>query len=80
MYVKVRKAEIKEGTKKDGTPYTGVSALVIFPDKETAANIFVGEEVCNPCLVEPGKVFDMYRDQKGYVLVFDEFKAEGSAT
>ena len=76
MFVKVRRAEIKSGERKDGTPYTGTTVVVILPDKEHAASLFVGEEVCDPCLIEEGKIFDMYRDEKGYVLVFDEYVPE----
>ena len=71
MKVKVIRAELREGEKKDGTPYLGCSCVVIFPDGQTAAKIFISDEVIDPDEVQPGKVYDMYRDKNDFVLVFD---------
>lgn len=70
MKVKVIRSEIREGEKKDGSPYVGTSAVVIFPDGQTAAKLFISDEVIDPTEVEPGKVYDMYRDKNDFVLVF----------
>ncbi len=75
MKVKVKRCEIKSGERKDGTSYTGTSAVVIFNDGCTASQIFVGEEVCDPCDIEVNGFYDMYRDEKGYCLVFDKLQA-----
>ena len=74
MRVVVRKADIKTGTRKDGSPFTGTSCLVQFPDGCTAINVFVGEELIDPCNIQVGSPYDMYRDEKGYVTVFDPIK------
>lgn len=71
MKVKVIRAEIREGTKQDGTPYIGCSAVVIFPDGKTAARLFLPDDVISPDEVEKGKLYDLYRDEKGNALVFD---------
>lgn len=71
MHVKVIRSEIRTGEKKNGDEYIGVSAVVIFPDKQTAAKIFISDEVIDPDEVQPGKVYDMYRDKNDFVLVFD---------
>lgn len=71
MHVKVVRSEFKEGQRKDGTPFRGVSAVLIFPDKVSAAKLFIGDDVCDPEYIVPGGVYDMYRDDKGFVLVFD---------
>ena len=76
MIVKVKRCEIVEGERQDGTPYTGVSAVVIFGDKATAARIFVREEVCDPFTVKENELYDMYRDEKGNCLVFDHYEPE----
>ncbi len=76
MHVKVKRCELKTGERKDGTPYSGVSAVVIFTDGQTAAQLFIPEEVIDPCKVEVNKVYDLYRDDKGYCLVFDEVPAK----
>ena len=75
MKVKVIRSEIREGEKKDGTPYIGCSAVVIFPDGVTAAKIFISDEVIDPLEVQPGKVYDMYRDKNDFVLVFDKVES-----
>ena len=75
MHVKVKRCEIKEGERKDGTMYTGVSAVVIFSDGMTAAQLFIPEEVCNPLDIVVNGIYDLYRDEKGYCLVFDIVKA-----
>ncbi len=75
MHVKVIRSEIRTGEKKNGDEYIGVSAVVIFPDKQTAAKIFISDEVIDPDLVQPGKVYDMYRDKNDFVLVFDPVEA-----
>lgn len=72
MKVKVVRCEMREGERKDGTPYVGNSAVVIFQDGKTAAQVFLPEEVIDPTLVEVGGIYDMYRDEKGFVLVFDK--------
>lgn len=71
MHVKVIRCDIRSGEKKNGDEYIGVSAVVIFPDKQTAAKIFISDEVIDPDEVQPGKVYDMYRDKNDFVLVFD---------
>ena len=75
MKVKVIRAELREGEKKDGTPYLGCSCVVIFPDGQTAAKLFVSDEVIDPVDIVPGKVYDMYRDKNDFVLVFDPVEA-----
>lgn len=75
MHVKVIRSEIRTGEKKNGDEYIGVSAVVIFPDKQTAAKIFISDEVIDPDAVQPGKVYDMYRDKNDFVLVFDLVEA-----
>ncbi len=74
MRVIVRKADIKSGNRKDGSPFTGTSALVQFPDGCTAINVFVGDELIDPCDVKVGFPYDLYRDEKGYVTVFEPIK------
>lgn len=77
MHVKVIRSEIREGERNDGTSYVGCSAVVIFPDKKTAARLFIGDDVIDPDEVEAGQVYDMYRDEAGkYVLVFEKVKTE----
>lgn len=76
MIVKVKRCEIVDGERQDGTPYTGVSAIVIFGDKQTAARIFIREEVCDPLTVQVGDLYDLYRDEKGNCLVFDKYDPE----
>lgn len=71
MHVKVIRSEVRSGEKKNGDEYLGCSAVVIFPDKQTAAKVFISDEVINPDLVQPGQVYDMYRDKNDFVLVFD---------
>lgn len=75
MHVKVIRSEIRSGEKKNGDEYIGVSAVVIFPDKQTAAKVFISDEVIDPYKVIPGMVFDMYRDKNDFVLVFDPVEA-----
>ena len=72
MKVKVKRCELKEGERKDGTKYTGTSVVVIFGDGQTAAQLFVPEEVLDPLEIEANGIYDLYRDEKGYVLVFDK--------
>ena len=71
MHVKVIRSEVRTGEKKNGDEYIGVSAVVIFPDKTTAAKVFISDEVIDPDEVQPGKVYDMYRDKNDFVLVFE---------
>lgn len=78
MIVKVKRCEIKTGERKDGTYYTGVSAVVIFGDKATAAQLFIPEEVCDPSDIEVNGLYDLYRDEKGYCLVFDKVEKNDS--
>ena len=72
MKVKVVRCDMREGERKDGTPYIGTSAVVIFQDGKTAAQVFLSEEVIDPAKVRVGGIYDMYRDEKGFALVFDE--------
>ena len=74
MVVKVKRAEIREGEKKDGTPYIGASVVVIFPDKATAARLFIPDDVIDPTEVEVGLCYDLYRDDKGNALVFEKLE------
>lgn len=74
MIVKVKRCEIKTGERKDGTPFNGTSAVVIFSDKATAAQLFIPEEVCDPCDIEVNGLYDLYRDEKGYCLVFEKYE------
>ena len=76
MIVKVKRCEISEGERKDGTPYVGTNVVVIFGDKATAARIFVPEEVCDPSDIELNGLYDLYRDDKGYCLVFDKYEQD----
>ena len=76
MHVKVIRSELRTGEKKNGEEYVGTSAVVIFPDKQTAAKIFISDEVIDPDLVKPGEVYDMYRDKNDFVLVFDPVPAK----
>lgn len=76
MHVKVIRSELRTGEKKNGEEYVGTSAVVIFPDKQTAAKIFISDEVIDPDLVKPGEVYDMYRDKNDFVLVFDHVPAK----
>lgn len=71
MHVKVIRSEVRSGEKKNGDEYLGCSAVVIFPDKQTAAKVFISDEVIDPDLVQPGQVYDMYRDKNDFVLVFE---------
>ena len=72
MKVRVRKAELFNGRKKNGEEYCGAKVLVLFPDNATAYTGFIPEDVCDPTLINPGDTFDMYRDQNGYVVLFDK--------
>lgn len=76
MLVKVKRCELKEGERKDGTPFIGTSAVVIFGDKATAAQLFIPEEVCNPDDIVKDGIYDLYRDEKGYCLVFDKYEQD----
>ena len=76
MLVKVVKSEIRDGKRNDGTEYKGASAVVIFDDKKTAARVWVPDDLVDPSEVVPGEIFDMYRDESGYVLVFNKFNTE----
>lgn len=71
MHVKVIRSDVRSGEKKNGDEYLGCSAVVIFPDKMTAAKVFISDEVIDPYSVKPGMVYDMYRDKNDFVLVFD---------
>ena len=70
MKVKVVRTEAFP-KKKDGSNFEGCSAVVIFPDGETAAKLYIGEEVIAPDDVIPGAVYDLYRDKNDFVLVFN---------
>lgn len=75
MKVKVVRTEIREGERQDGTTYLGSSVVVVFPDGETAGRFFIGDDVIDPDEIQPGYIYDMYRDEsKKYVLVFDKVR------
>lgn len=74
MIVQVKRCDVVDGERQDGTPYIGNSVVVIFGDKMTAARVFVREEVCDPYSIKPGQLYDMYRDEKGNCLVFDLYE------
>ena len=75
MRVKVIKAEVQTGvSQRTNEPYTSTKVTVIFPDGEKAFSGFVPEDVCVPGTIEKGDIFDMYRDEKGYILVFELLK------
>ena len=74
MIVKVKRCEIKTGERQDGTPFTGTDVVVIFGDKQTAARLWVSDDVCDPLEIEVNGLFDLYRDEKGKCLVFDKYK------
>ena len=44
MIVKVKRCELKTGERKDGTPFTGTSVVVLL-NKESAAQLFIPEDV-----------------------------------
>ena len=70
MKVKVVRTEAYP-KKKDGSNFEGCSAVVIFPDGQTAAKLYIGEDVIDPEEVVPGAIYDLYRDKNDFVLVFD---------
>ena len=74
MKVKVIRTEAYP-KKKDGSNFEGCSAVVIFPDGQTAAKLYIGEDVIDPDLVVPGGVYDLYRDKNEFVLVFELLQA-----
>lgn len=74
MIVKVKRCEVVEGERQDGTTYLGNTVVVIFGDKQTAARVFVRDEVCDPYSIQPDQLYDMYRDEKGNCLVFDLYE------
>ena len=72
MKVKVMKAEVISGiSQKTNDFYESTKVTVIFPDGATAYSGFVSSDVCKPGTIEKGAIYDMYRDEKGYILVFD---------
>ena len=72
MKVKVIRAEVLTGiSKQTNEPYVSTKVTVIFPDGKTAFSGFVPSDVCEPGSVGKGDIYDMYRDEKGYILVFD---------
>lgn len=72
MKVKVIRAEVITGiSKQTNEPYVSTKVTVIFPDGKTAFSGFVPSDVCDPGTVGKGDIYDMYRDEKGYILVFD---------
>ena len=72
MKVKVIRAEVLTGiSKQTNEPYISTKVTVIFPDGKTAFSGFVPSELCEPGTIAKGDIFDMYRDEKGYILVFD---------
>lgn len=76
MVVKVKRCEIKTGERQDGTPFTGTDVVVIFGDKITAARLWVADDVCDPCDIQEGGLYDLFRDEKGRCLVFDKYEKE----
>lgn len=70
MKVKVVRTEAYP-KKKDGSNFEGCSAVVIFPDGQTAAKLYIGEDVIDPGDVVPDAVYDLYRDKNDFVLVFN---------
>ena len=75
MKVKVMKAEVGSGTsQKTGEFYESTKVVVIFPDGMTAYQGYVSSDVAVPGTIEKGAIYDMYRDEKGYILVFDLLK------
>ena len=72
MKVKVMKAEVISGiSQKTNDFYESTKVTVIFPDGATAYSGFVPSDVCKPGTIEKGAIYDMYRDEKGYILVFE---------
>ena len=71
MKVKVVRTELATGERKDGTEFIGSRTVVIFPDGMTAAKLFIPDEVIDPDEIVIGGVYDMYRDENKFVLVFD---------
>lgn len=81
MKVKVIKAELVTGiSQKTQMPYSSTKVTVIFPDGQTAFSGFVPEDVATPGSINKGDIFDMYRDEKGYILVFDLLKKAETST
>ncbi len=73
MKVKVKRCEFKQGKRiSDGTDYAGTNVLVLFPDGSTAAQLFVSEDVCDPVDIVSEGIYDLYRNERGMVLVFDK--------
>ena len=74
MKVKVMKAEVVSGiSQRTNEFYESTKVTVIFPDGATAFSGFVPSDVCTPGTIQKGAIYDMYRDEKGYILVFDLF-------
>ena len=72
MKVKVIKADVVSGTsQKTGEFYESTKVVVIFGDGQTAFQGYVPSDVAGPGTIEKGAIYDMYRDEKGYILVFD---------
>ena len=81
MKVKVIKSEVVTGiSQRTNEPYESTKVTVIFSDGATAFSGFVPSDVCAPGTIDKGDIFDMYRDEKGYILVFDLVKKAESAT
>ena len=79
MKVKVIKAEVVSGvSQRTNEPYESTKVTVIFPDGATAFSGFVPSDVCSPGTIDRGDIYDMYRDEKGYILVFDLLKKADS--
>ena len=72
MKVKVIKADVVSGTsQKTGEFYESTKVVVIFGDGQTGYQGYVPSDVAQPGTIEKGAIYDMYRDDKGYILVFD---------
>lgn len=72
MKVKVIKTEVVSGTsQKTGEFYESTKVVVILGDGQTAVQGYVPSDVAVPGTIEKGAIYDMYRDEKGYILVFD---------
>ena len=74
MKVKVKRCELRDGERQDGTSYLGVSAVVIFQDGKTAERVFISDEIIDPDKVVVDGIYDMYRSERGNVLVFDKIE------
>ena len=76
MKVKVIKADVVSGTSnKTGEFYESTKVVVIFGDGQTALQGYVPSDVAVPGTIQKGAIYEMYRDEKGYILVFEPVTA-----